>query len=262
MDTIPCPYCGKPLTVSPGYDFGANMQGVHREPTRQTTRRLYHADTLGVGAVAGGWTEQYQEAIYEEPARAATPQSDVVVPLFQSSISGLIVALLGAVVCFVQKWPWYVAPVLGLITLGLTWLWLLQEHRRSLWKRERYIADNPPPAQSPAPETLRVELTSNPPAAPADGNLYSGGEMRFLNLPVSRGQLAHIAQGGYRWSIRGLAESGLSQNEAKDLLRAMLTAGLLEYPHGQPNAPAGADLTPAGRAIIRKVSLVPKEKNE
>jgi hypothetical protein len=197
-------------------------------------------------------------AAWSQPARIPTPQSDVIVPFSQAVITGGIMFFLAIVVTITQRWPWYVPLIAGLLTLAAVWLILLWDHRRSLWAAARPAPSlEPDPAQAPAqPETLNVTVTHNPQPSP-DDRLQVGGSMTFCELPTGKAQLARIgaevADGRRKWSGEALAGcAGLSVRGADKLVKAMLKGGLLRYREGKPNHPDGAELTPAGRALIRK----------
>lgn len=74
----------------------------------------------------------------ETPARAADLRSDVLVPLCQAGISGLIAGALwagGAWLLGADFWLVFVASA-GIFG-GCAWFILLRDHRRGLWARER-----------------------------------------------------------------------------------------------------------------------------
>jgi hypothetical protein len=102
--------------------------------------RYYEKDVPAVAA---------QPRVYhlkEEPAqRYQSTQTEVAIPTLQALIPstawGTLAGIVAGGVAVWQRWPWYVAPVAGLVvTVGL-FAWSvtrrMQERRDLLWKREQ-----------------------------------------------------------------------------------------------------------------------------
>lgn len=74
-----------------------------------------------------------------EPIRAASAAADVVVPFYQSMITGVLLAIVTAVAAGIWRWPWWLPLGVGVMVWVALWLYLLADHRRSLWRLEEYL---------------------------------------------------------------------------------------------------------------------------
>lgn len=186
----------------------------------------------------------FTEATRTTPARAATVESDVVVPFLQTLASGLFigVAALGA---YLKLDP--VAWGGGI--LAIVWIVLLVDHRRLLRAVEIVIGkdlDHDGTIGHPMPpeQTLRVQVG-------LQNTTY------FLDVP-------HNKAVSFAGSV--LAGRGMSESEWKKffggiepfktfrgrLLDAKLVRWVNESAHAQ-----GVELTPAGRQVFERMAKMP-----
>jgi hypothetical protein len=216
-------------------------------------RREYTMFSAGVvkEAVTAG-------ASYEKrrPTRAATVASDVLVPVLQSGISGIVSGILGGAGAGIAGLP---HPVLiglgaGACGLGLAWVVILREHRQALWEIEKIVGrdldgDGVVGRLVPKPEPLKVEVTTRD----ERGRLR---QMQWLDLPpsITDETLADLAEAvllnGRDFSRRKLPDGLLSPDDYGAIKDAMLQGGLLRY-KGKGEQ-AGVELTGAGRAFLRQ----------
>jgi len=190
-----------------------------------------------------------------------TAQAGALVPLIQSGITGLLVALIVLVVLTWQDvQDWYVYVMLTWLIVWLLAWWQLQRHWFSLTTVERltgldinqdgYVGEV---VETPA-HVVRVDLRTVDQA----GQYHAD---RGIELPVTESQLADLAPlflAG-RMGERDLAGHGVGVNTIRSLKGALRKRGIIAYVN--PNAPTQGDkLTPAGRAVMRHfagLSLLP-----
>lgn len=202
----------------------------------------------------GGYS--YQKST---PTRAASIESDVLVPLAQSAIFGALAGLVSiALPLWVKGWPWWSPAGIALGVTALAWWVIAQDHRRALWTIEEmttYDIDRDGQAGPPAPPAppIRLEITHK-----------SQGGKRFLNfnLPqgISEADFLEFAR-GITLENRGLAESIwtgkgklFSRGRYGELLDILTQAEIVRLKN--PQAPAqGRELTRAGyQALLAYVS--------
>jgi len=82
-----------------------------------------------------GFTSAYKRTPYRKMEMAA----DVLVPLAQSVITGVVVATALGVITPFLPWAWYIGPIVGAITVGLTWGYRLSVSRDTLWTIEEIV---------------------------------------------------------------------------------------------------------------------------
>lgn len=202
--------------------------------------------------VAGVAVDDWTTARYEAPARTPTLSGDVAVPAAQAVISGALAGILGGVAILathVQLNGW-AAVAVGVVVAAGTWAWLLRDHRRLLRNVESYTRRDVAPVQPAQASTVRLEVQQE----------HANGGRRWLydELPVDRDRVlawARAVLGG-----RSLAQSAwtgsagpFSRSEYDALLAAMLKAGVIRWRNPASHA-QGADLTPMGRATLRKLT--------
>jgi hypothetical protein len=234
-------------------------RGWSRYPTAtEVYRTRQPLPPHALGAMAGAMEEEAWEAVaYRAPSRAATREADVMVPMMQAVITGVLggavvlMASLGAVVA--RGWPWWAVPVCSggaaLAIATAQWLRLLGETRALLvreerWERPQGLGDRE--QGTGIRETLRVEIKEE---------AASGGVRWTIDeLPISREQLGVIARAvqgrAKRWSRRDLVTfHGIGEERAKQILADLEAHGYLTYPKGR-NHPEGAQPTAKGRALF------------
>ena len=187
------------------------------------------------------------------PARLASLEGDVAVPVLQAIAVGLAVGLallvgvllLGGPVAGLEGralWAWAgrVGGVGAVLSLAGAVLLFVAQHRRALWSRETRQGEDLD-GDAGEPETVRIELY--------DANKQ---QTRWIDLPVSDRKLREVAR-AVLWRRRNFSrpalcnEAGiLSQTEYHKLAAAMIKRGLLiELPGNQ------RELTAVGRSILR-----------
>jgi hypothetical protein len=239
-----CPTCGQVIDPE-----------LRRRPDARTTYRRPspHFPPHIVGIVAAPPAERWQSVEYRTPVRAATREADVIVPVMQAAITGVLgsVVIGIAMVAARLQWrcPWWTVPLVaviaGCLITAAQWMRLLSETHKLLVKVKRL--ERPVDLGTPGTatrETLQVEIREV-----GDTNV----RWTIDELPISRQQLAAIARsvrsGAHRWSRRDLATSGIGDDRAREILAALEQYGYLAYPNGR-NHPDGACPTAKGRALF------------
>jgi hypothetical protein len=187
------------------------------------------------------------------PTRGQTKESDVAVPFLKSAVYGGVGASLSLIISvwgvLTKGWAWYIPPTVsvtvGLCSFSLAWFLMDADVRRTLWQIESWTgSDINQDGVVGKPQTVRVELTDRPARA-----------MRMIDLPLPDDKLTLVARsvlhGGRQFSRRGM--SGLlSEGEFAALSAAMLEGGLMCFRQAD-NPQSGYELTPSGRAVLRKL---------
>ena len=185
--------------------------------------------------------------------RHAELESDVAVPILQALAIGLASALALAIAIILlgrpvaglegeEIWSWagrLAGTVGGLAWAGCTVAFVLQ-HRRALQQAQpapRPVAESQESEES-EPELTRIEYVDQ-----------DGQRSQYIDLPVGKDKLHRLARAclyhGRSFSRRDLSHV-LSQGEYAKLAKVMIARGLAR------ELPSGRELTPAGRAILRK----------
>ncbi len=189
-----------------------------------------------------------------EPSSSSTVESEVIVPLAQSSITGLVLGLVwltGSILWHrIDLAPY--ALIITIVTMAVVWLMLLREHRSLLWKLEtitrtdldgdRFVG-RPTADPDPMPITT-VEIVDQ-----------AQGRIRYVDLPITDEVLELLARAvlmsGQPFSRRNLHDAGVLHSEQYGpVSTAMIAAGLVRYKGNGPNT--GMDLTPSGRSFLRQ----------
>ena len=253
MTEFRCPRCGATLRVDAADDLAEQMRagmGMVAGPTLRGagSRREYRAYGRGAVAAADGWSE----ISYEAPARQASREADVSVPVLQALISG---AFAGAMVIIVatalaihNRWTWYVPPLAGLVAAvavaAISWRSLLTDSRGLLRRMETYVVQ--PAPQTPTAPSLSVEVRDDRARFPS---------WSINDLPCEKATLRAIARaytaGLCRLSRRDLRRFDLGDDRARALLEALSAGGFIRR---DGNTPTGATLTARGKALFRGVA--------
>ena len=178
-----------------------------------------------------------------------TFEADVVVPLAQAAITGLVLGTLAggvATVAGARQAAAIGAAVGGLVLAGV-WVLLLSDRRALLWNIETTIhrdLDHDGTVGEPEPPPLtRLELVDP-----------GKRQIRYVDVPLSDQQLEALARAvlrpGATFSRRSLPDGLLSPEVYGDLVSTLLGAGLL-LRRGR-GLEAGVELTAAGRSWLRR----------
>lgn len=243
MTKLNCPHCYKPIEVhigkphpqlGPGWDYATPHQFETTGPFNQSVASDY------AGPV---------EARRTAPARPATVESDVFVPLLQSLMTGAAVALPTIGLSIWLRWPWYSFLATGGTAVTISWLSLLGAHRRLLWIVESVsnFVEGEEPAQ-PKPQSVTMEVKHE-----EAGRI---GRMQFVDLPAGVSQDALIEwAAAVANNIKTPARSnwtGQGKLFGRDtydaFTKSMLEAGILAAIPGKGN-----QLTNGGRHALKSL---------
>ena len=196
----------------------------------------------------------------KRPSRTPSIEGDLLVPLGQSLVTALLCGAVGGLVAMLLDFPmspWRFGAITGGVALVVAWLSLLGATRSLLWEIERisgrdFDGDHhagPPP---PEPAPLRVEVVET---------VEDVERWRIAKVPVpagdpaklqdfARGLLAGRPMSESEWTGSG---KPLSQRQFRAIRDELLACGLARW--RDPDEPRqGAELTGAGRAVLRRVA--------
>jgi len=249
--TAVCPHCGKPVTLTkssvsqwqPVWQPAGQFQMAVSTPWQQGSAA---APAIAAPPMA-------TDATRRAPARAATMESDVFVPLSQSFATGIALLVPGIGLSLWLKLPWWTPLAISGSGIALTWLYLLDAHRRLLWLVEtisHYDLDGDGQAGRPEPEPEEITLHIRH----EDQNGRAPYQQR-LPLPkgVSRKMLVDFAT---RYRIAGLSQDSwtgkgkpFSRPQYISFMTTLREAGIAEWvnPH---NHSQGHYITRGGRAAL------------
>ncbi len=193
----------------------------------------------------------WQGVYTERPSREPTTAGDVVVPFLQAVIGGVFAGSIIAVIILatptLQVSPW--VPVgIGLAVSGLTWAYLLTDHRHLLREIEEWTrADINGDGVVGAPETVRLEVKVQ--------RSEGGPQHLFAEIPVNRQDFdtwARTVTNG-----RSLAQSSwtgkrkpFSKSDYEDLLALLAKARIVRWVNPEAHA-QGRELTRMGQEALK-----------
>lgn len=254
-----CPFCGIALTDSQRHPIMAQSNIEHsKEELRQFNFEVRQEAPVLV--------KELKRPQRRTPARSASIESEVKVPLLEAIVSGgglgLTAAFITALCASYFEWSWWI-PVLitGLVTtVGAVGIWfiLLIDHRKLLVIIEDITGidldglDGDGTKGKPGNSGItRIEVTDR------RTELEEGEErkqMQFGDLPVDEETLRNIAIAIFydkgSFSRSALVEARvISDSACRKLHEAMREAGWARYVDDKPTS--GTELTGKGRAILR-----------
>ena len=180
------------------------------------------------------------------PARPGSLESDLLVPLGQAAVSGVLVAgLAGGVAAWAgASRPLLTAVLAGGVVLCATWAVAMLDRRELLWQVERMIHT----------DLDRDGTVGRPPVTTVEVVDPRNRQIRYVDVPLSDGQLEELARAVLRsgavFSRRSLPEGLVNAEVYGDLVARLLPAGLLVQ-RGR-GLEAGVELTAAGRSWLRR----------
>jgi len=213
-----------------------------RRPTNSYEIRRFHA-----GAELAAPHAAVEEFL--TPARSASIASDVVVPFLQALVTAIVTGLVSLFPVIALDLPLLTSLLAGALAMGMTWLYLLGEHRRSLWQHERFEHEPEPPVVQPQqPPEIGVKLAVD----------EGPGHMRFGHLPIDHATLVTLAkalEGGRAFSVAGLTGRGklLSRGEFETLRSWLLDSDYAHWKDSE-NRNLGIEFTNRGAAFWRALA--------
>lgn len=207
--------------------------------------------TASPGEIAG-------DVYRQMPARPASFESDVLVPASQAMITGLVSLLPTGVLTAVFGWDWRVALLLSGGVMVVSWLYLLNAHRKLLWLVEelsRRDVDGDGQVGKPAPPAppVRLEVAHAEPSGMVHRRqlfeLPQGVSDEMFRSFARRAPLMGISLAV--WTGRS-GEFSRAQFEA--LMQMLDDAGIVAWVNPDKRS-LGRYLTGAGRAALRHFAL-------
>ncbi|NJO00083.1 MAG: hypothetical protein HC875_41200, partial [Anaerolineales bacterium] len=205
---------------------------------------------------AGGGFSEYER---RQPARPASWESDVLVPLAQSAVWGAVGGLLSiGLPVFITGWPWWTPFPAFVLSTSLAWWLISADHQRALWIVEKMVnrdLDGDGQTGQPetdAPKSVSLEVTHRTEA---------GTFVRMFRFDLHPSITESLFQ---QWGRQALKNGDLTQalwvnrrsfsREAyTDLLDKLESSGLVQRSGSAKNAPY--ELTRTGQATIRRYLL-------
>jgi hypothetical protein len=200
---------------------------------------------------------QFTEARRTSPARAASVESDVSVPLLQSLITSVIISAGSVPLVAALHWPWYITPMVGGGTLGLSWLLLLADHRSLLRVVETVInrdIDGDGQIGNQKKEwRVKGEIYRQ------DDDESEGWDLFNLPCPSPeylRAFVSEVLKGTVTFSERGASDYGYSREMWLELRDEFVDRGWVRWKH-PTNEKLGVEVTAKGRAILGAIAGAP-----
>jgi len=261
-----CPHCGGEIEFNAVVRKGEASMPERRiiqtvQRGRETFARyttLSDSTRSKFGEVAS--TPTFTKAERTSPARAASVESDVSVPLLQSAVTGMVFMLGSVPFVVAAHGAWYVPLLIGGGTFAIAWGVLLRAHRSLLWVVEtitnRDIDQDGAIGTSPPPD-VHVELS----IGDEEGKRYE-----YEDLPVGR-------KGGYHglrafaravttgnppasFAEREAAVYGYTRAEWQRLRNKFLDHNWAAWNNAH-EPKQGVVLLEAGREVLRKIVTTP-----
>lgn len=206
---------------------------------------------------------EFTEAKRISPARPASLESDVKVPLAQAAITGGVAIIGIGMLALAFHWPIVIAPAVGGGVFILAWVVLLIDHRSLLKTIETIInrdLDGDKRVGPVAMPPVRVEYHEH--EEQRDRTVFS-------DLPVPRragpaGLITFaraVALQGDTFSERTAGDHGYTREEWQELRDEFIEQAWAAWNH--PNEPRqGVTLLRAGQMVLRKVAASPMPRQD
>ena len=186
------------------------------------------------------------------PHRPLNVHGDVVVPLLQSLVSGLMLAICGVGVL----WGFFgLAPVpVFLVSLAMgvifAWFWRLDVATQTLWSIEEFAQlDLDGDGVKGNPRTVRLEDPTPTGQRVIDLNGIASDDLRQFAITALTGLNERVVCDRF----------DMSQETWNELRDSLVSRGILRW-KGQPNSTAGVMLTEDGVGLMRRIlDLSPTE---
>lgn len=255
MANLRCPHCQHKIEI----------QVATPKPLPRPGKRLFESTrptSLRNEAATIPMPPAYQSEA-QSPVFMPTTEANVIVPLLQSLITGVFIALpVGLVVGLIDiKLDNMVirgSIGSGFLWAGVTlfsvtcWQWITRsnEYNNLLWKIETITGmdvDGDEKVGQPEPPTIRVEVKE-------------GGNWRFANLPGDNESLqkfaSDILNGIRTFSEQGANENGYGIDNFKKLRGVFLEKGWAVWNHPQRRQ-QGVSLTRSGQWVLKEIANTP-----
>ncbi len=184
---------------------------------------------------------------YLAPARPATVDSDVFVPLLQAIVTAIAAAIVAGIVVLMAGWSWWLPVVAGLVVFVWTWVRLMSEHNEHMWTKQWHER----PEEAPASNIQHVtRLTVQ----------VAGGRLVEAEFPIPHDVLVKIARGVVNakrpfsereWSGQGRLLS--SPAEFREIRDTLISMELLAW-KDEERRNLGVDWTPEGWATLQRLA--------
>lgn len=190
------------------------------------------------------------------PSRAPNLAGDLLVPLGQATVTGLLAGTLLSLALVGLNFPapaWHVWIGASLLATTCSWVVLLVEHRRLLWRVETlvgYDLNHDGVVGSPEKRRLEVELHAGRSTVFVGSDFLEMDDDHLLAFATGLSRGNGLAEGDWGKNRRAFP-GGI--NDFRAFRARLLAAGLVRFVNADaPNL--GYVLTPSGRAVFRRLA--------
>lgn len=231
-----CQKCGQPVP-----DIKTNHNGW------TTMRQMENSTALVIPQSTGQSQPAFSEAYRRTPFRKLEMGADVLVPLTQAVVSGVLsVIILAMMVPFVPGWGWGVPFVVGGFVIALVWVWAMFKDR-GLWIIEEITGmdiDKDGYTGKPQQRTVKIDVS--------EGH----GQSKLAALPGDERDLARFCRmvtGGDPFTEETATASGYGVTNLRKLRTLFINSRWAYWKN--PEAPQqGIELTLSGKKIVSDLS--------
>jgi len=249
-----CPHCNRPVVlIAPKTPHNAPGGQWQASQAFNSTSEPPFLNSATAAPAIGDFVSYERRA----PARPASLESDVLVPLAQSALTGIIIATPTAAAAAVMGYYWVdslvIGGVVGTVVVTITWLVRMDAHSKLLWLVENVTGRDldgdgktvPPPAPP-----VQIEVSHTAP----NGNLQ---RMLLFELPdgitekTFHNWIAAVTNDGIHtlarshWVGRG---KPFSRSQYDNFLKELERAGLV---HNVGDG-RGRQLTNGGKRALKR----------
>lgn len=225
--------------------------------TRNSGWKVTHYRPLADSVQAPPWEKDgeppappvnFTQAKRTAPARAASMESDVSVPLAQAIITGLVIGGgVGVGAAFIAH-QWWVVPLCIGGAAGIAWILLLVDHRSLLRVVEEIVNEVEEAAQDVKKVVVQAELHTGD----EETDHIDLATLPAPSLDYLREFAEAVLNGDMTFSERDAQGCGYSRTQWRELRDAFIMAGWAAWKDPE-NRNQGVILTRAGKAILAEI---------
>jgi len=186
-----------------------------------------------------------QSVFRKTPVRKMEMVADVLVPLTQAAVSGILVGVLATPLFLSIDLPWYAGIYTGALSVGVIWGFRLGATKETLWIVEELIGQD-----------IDQDGHAGAPSYGARVDVRTDKGWQFDDLPGQPANLHKFAiavAGGESFSERTAFGCGLTEPEWKSIRNKFIDNNWAYWRN--PEQPkVGVDMLRSGRAIIRSIA--------
>lgn len=236
-----CPHCGKPIAIT------LNAMTAPASFAAAIPTPPWEQQPAPIAQPGYSYTRT-------EPARPASLESDVFVPLAQAFATGVALAVPGIAATIALALPWWSPIAISGAGMAATWAGLLNSHRKLLWATEHHeteaapVATEPPKPQPAAATIIEVNYPAEQPGTVHQSRIDLP---RGITAEAFRGWAKQVSSGIISPARANWTGSGkpFSRQQYDDLLTVMEAAGIVR----DTGDGKGRQLTSGGKRALARV---------